>query len=487
VRRRLAALPRAGSVRRGLPVLDSLLATLRALPRPIRDRVLVGPDIRGFLAEAETWLEAGRLSRLSLARPAARREAALGRGGTGSPTARLFDLVCGTEHLGTLVPRGRVDSGFARRCGRLARERLDDATFDLAALVLGLRLACRVPGDLSVVLRFREDAGQGRPRDRIDLGALAGPAGPLAIAFAGRPDKRSGRPRTLHPPAGRRVHATLRGARLDLTTPGAERVIVPAAGTNLLAPDLLPGTRRRRPGRRGAALRLQRRDSLPGTSIVLAPLVLSSRRPRVLREPPGLGPRLASALRIVRVSWLEAHREIERRTFMVVPIREPGTVSYSMAARPGISFINVSGKSLIDLADDLLHETAHHRLHDLQGTVDLMVPGPETHEVQAFDSPWRGARRPLHGLLHGAYTFLFRAELFRRVLRVQRDRRRASSAWLKTTDSAFVRRELRREKRMIAAALRDLEGASRAGLLTPAGRRLVRGMRTWFARLGSVS
>jgi HEXXH motif-containing protein len=187
------------------------------------------------------------------------------------------------------------------------------------------------------------------------------------------------------------------------------------------------------------------------------------------------------------MSWPEAHREIERRTFMVVPIREPGTVSYSMAARPGISFINVSGKSPIDLADDLLHETAHHRLHDLQGTVDLMVQGPETLEVQAFHSPWRGTRRPLHGLLHGAYTFLFRAELFRRVLRVQRNRMRASGARLEATESAFVRRELRREKRMIASALKDLEGASRSGLLTPAGRRLVRGMRAWFARLGSVS
>ena len=486
-RRRLASLPRAASVRRAVPLLDGLLATLRALPRPVRDRILVGPDIRGFLAEAETWLEAGRLSRLLLARRV-HRKAPGGRGGTGSTTARLFHLVCGTEHLGTLVPRGRVDSGFARRCGTFARKRLDDATFDLAALVLGLRLAYRQPGPLSVVLRFREDAEQGRPRDRIDLGTLAGPAGPLAITRAGRP---GGRPRpagTLRPAAERHVRATLRGARLDLRAPGAGRVIVPAAGTGLLAPDLVPGARRRRPGARGAALRLQRRESLPGTAIVLAPVVLSSRRPpRVLRESRGLGPRLAGALRIVRVSWPEAQREIERRTFMVVPIREPGTVSYSMAARPGISFINVSGKSPIDLADDLLHETAHHRLHDLQGTVDLLVPGPETLEVQAFDSPWRGARRPLHGLLHGAYTFLFRAELFRRVLRVQRDRMRAPGARLEATESAFVRRELHREKRMIASALRDLEEASRSGLLTPAGRRLVRGMRAWFARLGSVS
>jgi HEXXH motif-containing protein len=476
-RRRLSSLPRIDAVPRAIPVLDGLLAALRALPRPVRERILIGPDVRGFLAEAETWLEAGRLSRLVLAQPARRRRAVGGQGGRDRSTEWLFDLVSRTQHLATLVPRGRLDPGFARRCRRFARGRLDDAIFDLAALVLGLRLAHPAHGALSVVLRFREDPEQGRPRDRIDLGTLAGPAGPLAIAFAGRPGGRSRRAGTAPPRPPRHVRAALRGARLDLAATGARSVVVPAAGTRLLAPDLDKGARGRRPGWRGAALRLQRREMLPGTSIVLAPVVLSGpRRLRVLREARGLGHRLARALRIVRVSWPEAHREIERRTFMVVPIREPGTVSYSMAARPGISFINVSGKSLIDLADDLLHETAHHRLHDLQGTTGLLRRGPETQEVQAFDSPWRGTRRPLYGLLHGAYTFLFRAELFRRVLRTQR-------AGITGTGRAFVRRELRSEKRMIAAALRDLEGASRSGLLTPAGLRLVRGMRAWSARL----
>jgi HEXXH motif-containing protein len=154
-----------------------------------------------------------------------------------------------------------------------------------------------------------------------------------------------------------------------------------------------------------------------------------------------------------------------------------------MAARPGISFINVTGKTLLDLADDLLHETAHHRLHDLQGTTALMKTGPSTLEVQAFDSPWRGTRRPLHGLLHGAYTFLFRAELFRRLLGAQGGRSRRPGPRLTTGGRAFVRRELRRERRMIDSALRDLEGAARSGLLTPAGRSLVRRLRAWSARL----
>src|SRR2546427_1168225 len=382
----------------------------------MRLRILTGPDGRGFVAEAETWIEIRRLA-LSLLTSRGRGGApAGGRHGRARLQARLFDLVSRTQHLTTLVPRGRIDAALPARCLRFARLRLDDATFDLAALALGLGLLHPRPGSHALVLRFREDAGAGRPGARIDVGTIAGPAGPRAIAFT--PPPRAARPR--RPPA--RVRAELRGATLTLKSRGARGVVIPAAGTLLIAPDLEPG--RHTPGgpARRAALRLVRRGMIPGTSIVLAPVVESRpRRLRVTREARGLTRLLARALRIVLVSWPEAHREIERRTFMVVPIREPGTVSYSMAARPGISFINVFGKSLVDLADDLLHETAHHRLHDLQETAVLLKPGPETLEVQAFDSPWRGARRPLHGLLHGAYTFLHRAELFRRVLRVARE------------------------------------------------------------------
>ena len=140
---------------------------------------------------------------------------------------------------------------------------------------------------------------------------------------------------------------------MTLSAPGPGSVVIPAAGTRLLAPDLEPGRRARGERKSFAALRLVRRNLIPGTSIVLAPVVESRPRSlRVRREAPGLGRLLARALRIVLVCWPEARREIEKRTFMVVPIREPGTVSYSMAARPGISYINMSGKSLVDLADE---------------------------------------------------------------------------------------------------------------------------------------
>jgi len=340
-------------------------------------------------------------------------------------------------------------------------------------------------GDVEVRLRFREDPEQGRPAGRVDLGTLAGPAGALGIAVA-RGQARPPRSARRGPPAAARVRAILRGRTLFLHGPGAGSAVVPAAGSPLLTPG--PGVAfPRRTGRHGAGgtgrrhggrLRLVRRELIPGTSIVLAPVVDSRpRRMRVTRDAPGLGARLARAMRVLLVAWPEAHREVHRRTFMVVPVHEPGTVSWSLASRPGVSFIHVSGKSIVDLADDLLHETAHHRLHDLEEAAELLVGGPESADVQAFDSPWRGTRRPLHGLLHGTYTFLFRAELLHRILQVARRQPRLLADELGRSGRPDLRRELRQERRKIASALRDLRGAARSGLLAPAGLTLLRSMR----------
>ena len=476
VRRALRG-PAHGRLRlRAGALLDALASTLDSLPRASRLPILLGPDLRGFLAEAETWLEVGRLA------------AAIPRAGRGDPGGRraalLFDLIARTEHLATLVPRGRLDPGFPRRSLRFARGRLEAALDDLSAFVLGLCLAHPSPGPLHVVLRFREDAEQGRPRDRIDLGALSAPAGPLGIAA----------PTPAAPRQGTRLDAALRRGALALRIAGGGVAIVPAAGSRITAPDLEPeggGGREstRRPGRgarlkRGRGVRLVRRATIPGTSIVLAPLIESRpRRLRVTRQVPGLERRLARALRLVRIAWPEAYREILLRTRMVVPVHEPGTVSWSLAARPGISFIHVSGKSLVDLADDLLHENGHHRLHDMEEAARLLKPGTDTEEAQAFDSPWRGTRRPLRGILHGAFTFLFRAGLLRRILRASRAHPRLMAADLGSAGPAFVRSELRREIGMIGRALEDLKHASAEGLLAPAGVRLVRQMSIEYRKL----
>jgi HEXXH motif-containing protein len=471
VRRALTSRPLATAVPGAAPVFSALEDALRRRPAAERLRLLGGPDLRGFLSEAETWIEVSRLAAAT-----ARRGRGL-RPRRSSPdraraAVRLFDLISRTEHLTALVPRRRFDAGIPARAARFSERRLRLALSDLSAFLLGLCLDLPAARPLRLTLEARPEPEQGRPPGRIDLGMIACAAGPLAITL----------------PRGRaRIAAHLAGRTLTLRAPGAGPAFLPAAGSRIRLPiEASRGPGRRRPAPQ-AGPRLVRRDTIPGTCILLAPLLVSTPgRLQFGRPVTGLGRRLARALRIVRLAWPEGDREILQRTWMVVPVRERGLVSYSLAARPGVSFINVFGKSIVDLADDLLHETAHHRLHDLQELDRLLAPGPATAEVQAFDSPWRRTRRPLHGLLHGAYTFLFRAELFHRLLRLSGSCPRLLAADLRRHGRPFIRRELRRERAMLAQALRDLGRAARTGLLTRAGRDLLRGMGRWFRRQGTA-
>jgi hypothetical protein len=345
---------------------------------------------------------------------------------------------------------------------------LRDSVADLAAFVVGLRLAFPCSRALRLRLRFREEPEQGRPAGRIDLGAVMTDAGYLAI----RPHPFDGAPPV--------VDAFLRNRRLILRAPGHRPMTIPAAGSALRHPE---GRGTRTGFMDGLPWELVRRRRIPGTRILLAPSLLSgARRLKVNGEICGLGERLARALRVVQLCWPEGHREILLRTCMVVPVREKGLVSYSLASRPGISFINVFGKSILELADDLLHETAHHRLHDIEELAPLLRRGPDTEEVQAFASPWRGTRRPLHGLLHGTYTFLFRAELFARILSLSRRRPRLLGTVGGRQKQMWIRAELRREIEHLRGALRDLGGASRSGLLTAEGRSMLRAVRAGYAR-----
>ncbi|HEU5181818.1 MAG TPA: HEXXH motif-containing putative peptide modification protein, partial [Candidatus Polarisedimenticolia bacterium] len=172
---------------------------------------------------------------------------------------------------------------------------------------------------------------------------------------------------------------------------------------------------------------------------------------------------LARGLALLRRAWPEAEEEVRRRTWLIVPLVEPGTVSYSHLARPGISYLNVFRGSLVDLADDLLHETAHHRLHAWQETIRFS----SLDEERRYFSPWRRAQRPLNGILHGTYTFLFRTEL---LLRLSRD------AALSSARRRRLRREAAIEMRHCRMALADLTRAGRGGELTGHGRELLRSM-----------
>lgn len=323
----------------------------------------------------------------------------------------LFDAIARGPYLSRILPRGRLDRGFRRRTARLA-------------LVLRARVFARLPA----VLAFITPAGR-----------RFGPFAP-DLAADGEEARRYGELRFWFP-----SRATLRlqsGARIELNA-GGVRVI-----------------------QRGGPPRLRPLETLDGSGIALARRAVSTRRGLMAgAEVRGLRPLLARALRLLREAWEEGFEEVLAHTRIVVPLSERGTVSYSMPDRPGISFINVRGKSIFDLADDLLHETAHHRLHGLE---ELQPLSADDGEPRYF-SPWRKSLRPLHGILHAAYTFTYRAHLLDRVLRINRAGRIHG-----LPHRAWIARELAFERDALRLSVIDLEDARRRGWLTQAGSRLLR-------------
>jgi hypothetical protein len=372
-----------------------------------RKRLLDSPLLGGWIQDVLFWIEVESLA----SSPGARHR------GTGAQ-ARLFDLIARTEHLVEAVPAGRPDSRFAARARSRARTTLRERMADLPRILFPRWSSGG--SSRSISIPFRENSDEGCPADRIRLGET-----PLVLGWP-----RGITPRTL---------------RISLRR-GALRIPPPAE--------------------------LLRHETIPGTSILIGHRLISTAdRMRVGPAVPGLGRRLERALSLIDEAWPRAAAEIRRRTWLVVPLVEPGTVSYSMIARPGISYLNVFRGSLVDLADDLLHETAHHRLHARQEVRRYLDDDSEPYAY----SPWRRALRPLNGILHGTFTFLFRAELFLRL-----GGRRGS---LTESQRRRVRSEARRELEFCGRTLGDLTQAGREGLLTPAGRELVSRMARRRARL----
>ena len=237
----------------------------------------------------------------------------------------LFERIATGPDLPHLLPRGRLDRAFRGRLRRLGRARLERLLRRLPPIVAGLT----APGERfgPFLLDLAPDGEEARARGEIHLRF------PVPASLRCRP-----------------------GARIELVT-GGIRIV-----------------------QRGSGARWAPRVTLAGSDIVLARRVRWTRRGlRPGPAIPGLADRLEEALRLVREGWPEAHREILAHTREIVPLLEPGVVSYSLPERPGTSYINVQGKTLLELADDLLHETAHHRLHSLE-------EGTPLHRTEAAQS-----------------------------------------------------------------------------------------------------
>lgn len=173
------------------------------------------------------------------------------------------------------------------------------------------------------------------------------------------------------------------------------------------------------------------------------------------------------ALDFLGAVWPDAAQMVGGRTWRVVPVVERGVVSYSSAVRPGITWIQRSlGRGTgvggaLHLAEHLLHEGTHQRVHDLE-VLEPIAPSDE--EGPRFYSPWRQEWRPLRGLLHGACTFVVGAGYFARALRAAED----GIVKLPAAERRWLARRFLEEMENVRVALRYLERAELPG----AGKRL---------------
>jgi hypothetical protein len=390
------------------PSLELLREALKGKDEARRRRLLDSPLLGSWIHDVLFWMEVRDLS-----------EALVTGRGTAATRTVLFDRIARSEFLTEMVPSGRLDARFAARCRKRAVRSLWEKMSDLPRILVPYCPPSR--RIRAFPLFFRENTDEGCPPDLIRLGES-----PLALRWRG-----PSRPMALR--------ALLWGGSLLVSAP----------------------------------VEMLLQETIPGSSILVSHRLIST--PRALKVGPpvrGLSRRLARALALVDAAWPRAGEEIRRRTWLVVPLMEPGTVSYSLLARPGISYLNVFRGSLLDLADDLLHEAAHHRLHAWQETGELVLDREETR----YYSPWRRTLRPIHGILHGTFTFLYRAELFLRML-APSPRNRGPRPALGPGQRVWLRREARREIAACGAALADLERAAEAGLLTAPGARLAGRMR----------
>ena len=176
---------------------------------------------------------------------------------------------------------------------------------------------------------------------------------------------------------------------------------------------------------------------------------------------PAFAARVTKALAILDERFPEAAALVRSRTWRVVPVAEWATVSYSSAQEPGVAYINVKSAPLLRLAEDLLHESVHIRVHEIEAKGDLVT---KAGSAERFYSPWRREWRPLRGLLHAVCTFTAGAMFFDRM---------SAGPW-SASRKRWLARRLLEEQASVAMSLPILEAASKRGLLTASGRKVFR-------------
>jgi len=118
--------------------------------------------------------------------------------------------------------------------------------------------------------------------------------------------------------------------------------------------------------------------------------------------------KIIKALEIIEINSPNSYNTFKSFTHSIIPVDEPGIVSFSMQSLPGFSSINMFERDFVDLMDDLLHENGHHYLNTFLNFTDLINEDDD----KIYYSPWRKALRPIRGIYHATFTFFWALNLF---------------------------------------------------------------------------
>jgi hypothetical protein len=131
--------------------------------------------------------------------------------------------------------------------------------------------------------------------------------------------------------------------------------------------------------------------------------------PKQSKPPTPLVEKLIEASKILKHSWPSGWERSRILTSKIIGYTSPGLVSFSFYHEPGISYLNLKDRSLLEIIDDIVHESAHHHLNLILKKYKIMKKAPE---LDIYYSPWRKALRPIYAILHACFTFSVGADLF---------------------------------------------------------------------------
>jgi hypothetical protein len=175
--------------------------------------------------------------------------------------------------------------------------------------------------------------------------------------------------------------------------------------------------------------------------------------------------RIEKALEVIKKYSPDSYKTFLNFTHTILPVDEPGVVSYSLQNLPGYSCINLFERDFIDLMDDLIHENGHHYLNTYLNFCELINEDNE----KIYYSPWRNSLRPIRGIYHACFTFFWALHLFGNFFRNIEKMNFLTTGEKEKVASRFVEEYL-----MLNYCLPDLKHAFKQKKINSEGMKLVR-------------